>query len=503
MNSEASRYPTDGSAQNENPRDLGAIILRNTLVVAAGTWLTRIFNFLFIIYAVRTLGEDGLGRYATVISFVGLFSVFSELGMAQYVERSIAQKPSRVQDLFWDLVVLRAILALFGILGISLVALRVYDTEIANGVFLFSLTFLLSSLLAPLGIILTANERFDLATLVGLIGQLITISLGILLLWLGHGIFALLLTGFVAMPIQIVVTARLIKRHQLGPLPFRIHPDRWKQFIRLSLPFGITSLALTLNYNVDTVILGFFWPQSEVGWYNASYRLVVNAVSVVGAFLVVMTPSLAREHQHFPERVQAWVRTSIHWMMVFGIPAAAGLSIVAASTVRFLYGQEFETAGTTVAIIAWDIPLYVLLSFFGNVTAATGRERPAAAIYVGSATANVILNLIFIPFFGMYAAATITVASDLLTVVLFLVLLRETIQFRSRFSGTLVRAGTATLVMMLSMWILRELPYPVLIALGGTVYLLSAVLLRLINPTRALAGVRGVFRHLKPQRSKT
>jgi O-antigen/teichoic acid export membrane protein len=84
----------------DDRRDLATIILRNTLVASAGSWLTRIVNFLFIIYVVRMLGEVDLGRYATVVAFVGLFSVFSELGLAQYVERSIARDHKRAQALF-------------------------------------------------------------------------------------------------------------------------------------------------------------------------------------------------------------------------------------------------------------------------------------------------------------------------------------------------------------------------------------------------------------------
>lgn len=481
-------------------RNMGAIIFRNTLAASAGSWFSKLAHFAFGIYAVRTLGEVDLGRYATIVALVGLFSVFVELGMAQYVERSIAQDASKAADLFWNLVVLRAMLALAGIAGITSIALLLYGSDIAVGAFLLSLTFLLSALLVPAMIVFTANERFDLATGMYMVGQTVTMGLGVILLWAGLGIYALLLTGFVGMPLQIVGALWLMRRYGLGPFPFKIAPNTWRSFIRASLPFGVTSLALTFNYNVDTVILGFFRDNAEVGWYNASYRLVFNAVGVVGAFLVVMTPSLAREHKLNPERVQAWVRTSIYWMIVFAVPAGAGLSLIAHDALPLLYGEAFANAGTVAAIIAWDIPLFVLLAFFGNVTAATGRERAAAKIYVGSAVANVVLNAIFIPMYGMYAAATITVFSDLVTAVLFFILLREMIVFHPRFTGLLARVGTATGLMAASIWLTGHLPLMVIIAVGGITYLLAAVVLRLINVSATFVGVRAVLRRLRPQR---
>lgn len=484
-------------------RDLGRTIFRNTVAASIGSWLTRFANFFFIIFAVRLLGEVELGRYATVVAFVGLFSVFSELGMAQYVERSIAQERGRAQLLFWNLVALRAILAVAGIAGISLLALGIYDEGIALGIFIFSLTFLLSALLVPLMVVLTANERFDLSTSVNLIGQLITVGLGITFLWMGLGIYALLLTGFVTMPLQIVVATLLIRRYELGPLPFKIDSGTWRKFIRASLPFGVTSLALTLNFNVDTVILGLFRSDADVGWYNASYRLIFNAVSIVGAFLVVMTPSLAREHRLSPERVSRWVRSSVYWMIVFAIPAGAGLSVLAPETVALLYGANFEAAAPVVAIIAWDIPFVILLSLFGNVTAAIGRERPAAAIYVGSAAANILLNLALIPLFGMYAAALITVVSDVLTVALFLVLLRDILPLRTRLSGAILRVGAATAAMVGVLWLTPELPFLIAIGLGGAVYLSLAIGLRLIDATAMLAGLRVLLDRRRPQQQAT
>lgn len=489
--------------QPTESRDLGRTIFRNTIAASIGSWFTRIANFFFIIFAVRLLGEVELGRYATIVAFVGLFSVFSELGMAQFVERSIAQERDRAQELFWNLVALRAILAVAGIAGISLLALGIYDQGIVLGIFIFSLTFLLSALLVPLTIMLTANERFDLSTSINLIGQVITVGLGITLLWMGLGIYALLLTGFVAMPLQIIFAAWLVRRFQLGPLPFKVDSGMWRSFIRASLPFGVTSLALTLNFNVDTVILGLFRPDADVGWYNASYRLIFNAVSIVGAFLVVMTPSLAREHRQSPERVSGWVRASVYWMIVFAIPAGAGLSILAPETVGLLYGDSFKPAAPVVAIIAWDIPFVVLLSLFGNVTAAIGRERPAAAIYVGSAVANIVLNLAFIPLFGMYAAALITVFSDLLTVGLFFVLLRDILPVRPRLSGAVLRAATASAAMVALLWIVPELPFVLAVVSGGAIYLSLAAGLHLIDITSVLARVRIVLNRSRPERQPT
>ena len=113
---------------------------------------------------------------------------------------------------------------------------------------LYSITFVFASILSPLTSVLEANERFDVSSVVAVIGQVISILLGMLLLWLGYGFLGLLCVGFVAMFVQIMVTLRAMHIYKLHHLPFRFAPGTWPTLIRASLPFGLTTLALTLNF---------------------------------------------------------------------------------------------------------------------------------------------------------------------------------------------------------------------------------------------------------------
>src|SRR5688572_29317830 len=200
--------PDSSVAEAESPRrDLGQIVLRNTLALTIGGWLTRLLNFVFIIYAVRVLGDEGLGRFATIVAFVGLFSVFFELGLAQFVERNIAQRRESAAELFWNLLALRFILAVFGVGALTLIAWTIgYDRQIVLGIFIYTLTFLLAAFTIPLTTLLTANERFDLSTAIALVTQFVNIAVGMTLLWRGTGFMALVYTGFVAMPVQLLLS---------------------------------------------------------------------------------------------------------------------------------------------------------------------------------------------------------------------------------------------------------------------------------------------------------
>jgi O-antigen/teichoic acid export membrane protein len=480
--------------------DLGRTILRNSLAATGGEWITRVLNFGFAIFAVRLLGEDGFGRYATVLAFVGLFGVFFELGLAQYVERTIAQDRRRAQELFWNLVVMRLLLALIGIFVITALAIVVgYDRELVFGVLLYTSTFVLAAFMMPLTTVLTANERFDISTPLQLINQVLTIVTGLILLKLGLGFFALLFTGFVAMPVQIALCIWTIHRYHLGPLRFQIAPTTWPRFIRSSVPFGLTSLALTFNFNVDTVMLGLFHTTSVVGWYNAAYRLVFNLSSLASGFSRAITPSLARENVTNPQAVRRVTRLSVQGLALVSLPAAVGASILAPQIISVLYGKAYAPAAPVLAVIVWDVPLVMFCAFCGNVTAAVGLERPASRIYMASTALNIGLNLLLIPRFGMMAAAVVTVITDGFTSIRFYRLLSNEMEIH-QIGTRLLRTGVAALLMGVVVWFAHPIGLPLVILAGMVCYAFFVLRMRLIDSatlhalTRKVVGRVGLAR---------
>lgn len=474
-------------------RSLGRTILRNALFVTSGGGLIRLLGFAYTIFYVRMLGEHVYGQYATVLAFTALFGIFFELGTTQYVERSLAQDRSRLSELIWTLVIVRLALALAGIIIIPTLALTLgYEHIIVVCVFLQTLTFVLAALLAPLMAILTSHERYDLWTACQVIGQFGTIALGATVLWFGGGLVALMTTGLVVMQVQIVYGFVVVRACRFGSLRFNFDRSRIAGFLRASLPFALSALALTISFNIDTFLLSLMQPSNVVGWYSAAYRLVPTFVSILGGFLTVITPSLARTYMHDRETVHRWTRTSIKWLAMFSLPMALGISLLAGQIIQLLYGPAYAPAAIVLALICWDIPLRLFNAFAGNVTAAVGLEQAAWRIFMTGALLGVVLYVPAILFFGMVGAAVVTVLTDGLNAVLFYRLLGKYLQ-ANEVGHTLLKIGAATGLMGVVVWGLSSLAMlPVVVAAGVTVFVVAAVALGLFDQA-TLARVSGLF----------
>lgn len=463
------------------PRDVGRIILWNSLVLTVGSWVGRIANFLFMVYVVRGLGESEWGKYATVIAFAGLFGVFFEWGVTQYLQREVARDPSTAQDLFWNAVAFRLILALIGVLLISGLAFGFgYELSLVAGMFAFSCTFFLAAFLAPMEALLTGNERFDLATAVEITGQFLNILFAWLLLKLRLGFMALILANFIVMPIQIGMTAWLIQRSGIGwPSP-RVRPGVWTLLFQRAFPFGFTSIALSFNYNIDTVILSRFHSTAVVGWYNVAYRLVFNFYSVVKGVYTALKPSMAREHAIDPKRVQRWVWSIVQLVALGSLPVAFTVSVLSPQLIALLYGEAYAPSARILQILIWDLPLVMFNALCGNITAAIRLERPAAWIYGISTAMGTVLYLTFIPAYGAQAAAIITVLADGICAVLFFLLLHQHLAL-GRITGRLVLTLGVAAAMGGIIWMLIPLGLLLAISLGIVGYGVLALAVGIVD----------------------
>src|SRR3972149_4069479 len=129
------------------PQTLGRTIARNAAFVTVGGILLKVVNFAFGIYVVRRLGDDRFGQYSIVLAFVGLFQIFAELGISQFVMREISRGRDKASSLFWNLVAVRLVLAALGIAGITIGAAGIgYSDALVLGVFLYTWTFVLSAI---------------------------------------------------------------------------------------------------------------------------------------------------------------------------------------------------------------------------------------------------------------------------------------------------------------------------------------------------------------------
>jgi O-antigen/teichoic acid export membrane protein len=258
---------------------------------------------------------------------------------------------------------------------------------------------------------------------------------------------------------------------------------------------------LSIALSIDTVMLSWFQTEEIVGFYNVSYNLVIAMMVFFGGFKEAIVPSLSKVFVKDPSQVEKWYFGSVKMIIIISIPIAVGGFLIAYPLIRFLYTDEFLPSALGLQILIWDVPLLMFASFCGNMTTIIGAERSAAKINTINTAANVGLNLIFIPMFGLVGAAIVTVATDFLSSIQFYFLLRKRLNLPD-VKWILARVVLAAIIMIFPVRMVLHLHVFVPMAVGAVTYLILIIAFRVVG-TQELMFIRKAAQKLRLIRSSS
>jgi O-antigen/teichoic acid export membrane protein len=261
------------------------------------------------------------------------------------------------------------------------------------------------------------------------------------------------------------------------------------------------SLALTVVLaSTDRFLLAIYMDEAAVGAYHASYSIANRTLDVLFLWLgTAGQPALVMALERGGmERLKVAAREQLSTFLLVGLPAAAGVALVARPLSEVLIGEELRTAAASVTPwIALSALLFGLTAYYFGQAFTLGKKTKRLLIAMAiPAGLNVILNLILVPRFGLMGAAWATAASFGAGMIATWMIGRRVVALPIPWES-LARCGVATGVMALAV---SQLPaiggLGELIldaSVGGIVYVAAALILN-------AAGVRDVAMDLMARR---
>jgi putative peptidoglycan lipid II flippase len=136
------------------------------------------------------------------------------------------------------------------------------------------------------------------------------------------------------------------------------HDARVRRIVKLMVPIMFGSSVAQVSLLLDTVIASFL-SSGSLSWLYFADRLMEFPLGVFTiAISTVVLPSLSREHAaDGPERFSAIIDWGLRLMLLLGIPAAAGLLVLAGPLIATLFGHG-RFAGHDLDMTTWALMAY-------------------------------------------------------------------------------------------------------------------------------------------------
>lgn len=192
-------------------------------------------------------------------------------------------------------------------------------------------------------------------------------------------------------------------------------PARVRSYAMYGYPIA-ASLALTVVLSsTDRFLLAAYMDEAAVGAYHASYSIANRTLDVLFLWLgSAGQPALVMALERGGvERLKEAAREQLSTFLLIGLPAAAGVALVARPLAEVLIGEDLRAAAASVTPwIALSALLFGLTAYyFGQAFTLGKRTKRLLLAMAVPAGANVVLNVILVPRFGLMGAAWATAAS--------------------------------------------------------------------------------------------
>lgn len=458
-------------------RKIAYNVILNSFLKVFSTVALSLFSIRLI---TEYLGQDGFGKYSTVLAFFAFFSAIADLGLSSVTAREISREGADEKAILEKVLALRltSSLVVF-LLSPVLILFFNYPNDLKAGIVVAGGAILFSTLSIMLNGIFQKRLAMDRVALVEFFGKLFQVSLVVLVVKQDWGFFAVVLTLLASLSFNALVVFFLSRRY----VRFSPHIDVvfWKSFLRESLPMGATAIITFAYFKMDTIMLSVLQPSAHVGIYSVAYKIMENLIFFPAMLAGLILPLLSRFIFTDRERFNEIANKTFKVFFIIITPIIVGTLFLAPDIVRIVSGEGFQESVSVLRVLIFALGFIFFGHFFNILLVVGNAQRKLMQALALVACFNIAINIFLITRYSYSGAAAASVATEMLVVLFLAFLAKKHIHYVPSLShtGRILFSGVA---MAIALFFLE--PHSFLIAgVGGVgVYLGMLWLVKAISP---------------------
>ncbi|MEN9557773.1 MAG: hypothetical protein RL141_142 [Candidatus Parcubacteria bacterium] len=482
-------------AHTEVDASVARSLASNTAVQAAGKALSIVMGVVVVGLLTRLLGQEGFGKYSTANAFIQVFALFMDLGLNVMLVQMLGEQMGNEKEerrIVSALFTLRVIMAGVVISAAPFIGLLVpaYDHELKIALFAIWGSFFFTLLNQ---VVIGVHQRhltMHVVAIGELVGRAVLLGGVVLAVAQGWGLIPVVLIvslgGFVNFVVNFLLALRL------SDFRWNIDVALWKTALRRSWPIGLSILFGLIYFKADTLVLSWVRSQSEVGIYGAAYRVLEILISLPFMYAGVLLPIIAKLWKDGAHaRFTALIQRSFDAMALCVFPMVLGTQAIAVHAITLVAGPEFAPSGDVLRVLIIATGAIFLATVLSHAVVALDAQRDMLPWYIWTAIATLIAYIMLIPPYGIWAAAWLTVASEIVILIGNMVVVSR--RTERALSWMIARkALAASLLMLMVTWMLVPISWILAVIAGAVVYVGFLMIMKAVTPEmlRMLLPVR-------------
>lgn len=370
-------------------------------------------GFLSTMYFAHVIGASVLGSYFLFLAYYGIVGLVTDWGFGGAAIKRISEgeEPDAYFSAFF---LLRSLFVIGSV--IVLIIFRNYFVDLdSEGIFIwFLMALIISIFLGGFDNGMQGRGKIGIVATCGFINNVLRIIVQIIAIFFGFGV-AGLAGGFVAG----MLVAALIELRFLDLRLVRFGWRHIKSLSTFSFWLFLTSSGLLVFSYADTVMIGYFLDNADVGVYRVVLQFAYIASFTTNALHSALWPRVSRWSKIGEiKMIGRSLSSACSYSLIIAVPVLAGGILLGDKLLYFFYGAEFANGYQTL-IVLLIVQVINIFQFFSTMyLGALDHQKDAFKVTSVAVVANIFLNLLLIPVIGIVGAAVATMITMLINAIL-------------------------------------------------------------------------------------
>jgi O-antigen/teichoic acid export membrane protein len=462
------------------------LLVRNVSHLGIGQIASTALGILLSAVIGRALEPAQLGILYTVFAISSFAYVIVDWGQGTYLVREMARGRTDEPAMIGSALAIRLAAVVLMSAVIAAVAMPLgYSGQIVVLTLLAMMSGIPATLFAPFSCAFRSRDRMDVDAFVGIIGKAMTLVATAIVLHLGGGLKEVIL--MLAVGGASTLLAGAIAASRLDITVRAPAAKLLRELLRHGAPLATFSLVVASQPFIEIMMLSMLAGSAVVGWYGASTNIRGIVLSPAMILLAATFPQLSRASRSLPD-LRRMIDATARVMFIAAAFTSSALYLFADHMVAIIYGQgRFVETASILRVSAIFVPLLFLVLVLASAMNAVGRNNAMAVISVFRIVLCVIFNWLFIGYFqqrfgnGAIGLVIIAGLAEIpATMACWALLPRGAVG--SAVSLNAFRAYVASLCTVVPLSVLQPLGLWSLIPLFGSLFVVSALITRLVSP---------------------
>ena len=463
------------------------IFIKRITLVGIAKFITNFRGLILLPLLTKTIGVSGYGIWAQILITIGLLTPFAMLGLTSSTARFLPAEKDNKKVAKGIFTVIFTVL--FASIFFALI-LFLFSGFFANMLLRDPSASFFIKIAAALLILEALNQtclesfrifghirKYSLLTILQTILEIILVSVWVML---GFGLFGAIIALLIVRVIVLTFSMHSIISHIGFAAPdFSI----LRPYLAFGLPILPMGLFEMLINSSDRYVIGFFKGASAVGVYSATYNVgLLAAVFIYPISYILSTTIFKFFDEGKIDKVKLYLSYSLKYFLLLSIPSVFGLTILAKTLLRSLTTSDFVLMNS-MFIVLWvslGAVIYGVQVIYGQIIMLEKNTKFFVFAFGIGVVVNLVLNIIFVPYFGAIAAAATTLLAYFVVGLIVYFKSVKYIKFNVDFSF-IVKSILASLFMAVTVYLINPvgiLKILLAVCAGAIIYFVILLILK-------------------------